>query len=112
MVGMRPPAGAALDAAVALERRELAVSDPVQPRGPRAPLGRVPIAALERGGERLGRQVGGELRVAGAPVEERDDAAHVAVVEARERGRSSTAPRSRAASSCSTSCSYATGAKM
>jgi len=70
-----------------VERRELTMGDAVQPRRRGAAVGGEAVAALERGGERLGRQVGGRLGVARAAVEERDDAVHVAAVEPGEGRR-------------------------
>ena len=65
--------------------RELAAGDPVQPRHRRPALGPVAVRAVQRRGERLRGQVGGELRVARAAREVREQRLDVAAVEDRER---------------------------
>jgi hypothetical protein len=65
--------------------RELAPGDPVQPRHRRALVGPEAVGAVERGGERLRRQVGGELGVARTAHEVREQRRDMAAVEHRER---------------------------
>ena len=78
---------ARLDGATAGEMAELAVSDAVEPADRRPALGIEAPAAVERRGERLGGEVGGDLGVTAAPPEVRRQRPHVAAVELRERVR-------------------------
>jgi hypothetical protein len=64
----------------------LVARDPEQPRQRRLAPGAEAPGADQGGGERLGRQIGGQLGVARAVAQEREDRALVAAVEDRERG--------------------------
>ena len=76
----------ALDRAAALVVDQAARGDPVQP-GERGRAGRhVALLRDDRGGERLGGEVGRHLRVAGAALEVAEQRPGVAVVEHPEIG--------------------------
>ena len=68
-------------------RRNLFESDPEQPRRGRTARGIEAPHAHERGGERLRGEIGGQLRLAGAPHEEPQQQSLVAAVELGERLR-------------------------
>ena len=60
---------------------QLVLGDAEQPRDGRGGPDAVAAAGDQRGGERLGRQVGGELGIAGAAGEVSDHGVDMAVVE-------------------------------
>jgi hypothetical protein len=82
-----PPAVARLDGAAPGEPAELAVGDAVQPADRRPAIWIEALAAVERSGERLGGEIGGQLGVLGAPPEIGRQHPCVTAVEQRERLR-------------------------
>jgi hypothetical protein len=78
---LQPPARAILGVATALGVGQLVQRDPEQPRV-RASVARTEAPAAEQGGgEDLGRQVGGQLGVAGAAVQVRQHPVDVPAIE-------------------------------
>jgi hypothetical protein len=82
-----PPARAILDHAAAPALGQLVLGDPEQPGARRRLAHPVPRTRVQRGGEHLGGQVGSDFGIGGAPDEERQHRALVALVEGRERDR-------------------------
>src|SRR5271167_1540847 len=85
------PARPVLDLSAADRVRHLVVCDREQPRERRAPLRAVTRQGGQRRGERLSRQVSGELAVARSPQEEREHGVHAPSVEEPERLRVASA---------------------
>jgi hypothetical protein len=79
------PARPVLDLSAANRVRHLVVCDREQPRERGAPLRAVTRQSRQRGGERLRRQISGELAVARAPQEEGEHGVHAPFVEAPKR---------------------------
>jgi hypothetical protein len=80
-----PFAGRRLDAPLAVAVPQDVPGDAEQPLLRIAPLAVVAFDVLEHPGERLGREVGGELGAAGRAHEEAEDLALEQAVEAAER---------------------------
>jgi hypothetical protein len=76
----------------------LVAGDPEQPRGRRPTVGAIAVAALERGSERLGHQVGRPVTVAGPARSPGQQRRGVAAVEAANASGSRSADASSSSS--------------
>jgi hypothetical protein len=89
----QPAPGRVLDATPAATHRQLAAGDAEQPRGRRRLSGPKAVGARERRGERLGRQVGRDLRISSTGEEVAQHLALVAAIESAETGGLATRRR-------------------